>query len=336
MHVALIREEGPLAQELKDRGIPVTVIPQRSRLSPTGIAQLSRHFRSIGADVVHSHMYRSNIPATLAARWARVPVILGHIHNVDSWDSPRQQFVDRMVSRLRTRTLAVSEAVRQDVLRALSLADDRVGLLYNGIDTVEFAPNAAAREALRSAWGIAPGEVLLVVPARLHPQKNPLGVLEAFGSVRGAARLAFVGAGKMEEELKAAVEAKGLGGRVFLTGRRDDMAAVYNAADAIVLSSLKEGFSNAVVEALACARPVIASDVGGNREALDSPAIGWIHNAGDTAALTAQMQQAVDLGPEGLAGMGPACRLRSEVFSIDALVENTHQLYGTLLGRFPS
>lgn len=339
MNVVCIREEGPLAAELKDAGIPVTVIPQRSRLSPSGIRRLSNHFRSIGTEVVHSHMYRSNIPSTVAARMAGVPVILGQVHNVDSWDSGRQRFVDRIVSRFRTRTLAVSEAVRRDVRSALSLPDDRVSLLYNGVDTGEFRPDPSLRQVVRAEWGVSDDQLLFVVPARLHPQKNPIGVLHAFARVRAAhptVRLAFVGAGKLDAELGQAVGEAGLGGAVILAGRRDDMPAVYNAADAIVLSSLKEGFSNAVVEALACGKPVIASDVGGNREAVDRPGIGWIHPAGAADMLVAQMSEATQRGIIGLTAMGEACRARALDFSIDALVQNTHQLYGSLLGRFPS
>jgi glycosyltransferase involved in cell wall biosynthesis len=114
------------------------------------------------------------------------------------------------------------------------------------------------------------------------------------------------------------------------------MPSVYNAADAVVLGSLREGFSLSLIEALACGRPALVSEVGGNREALGEGGLtGWLHRAGDEATLAGHMCHAAALGVEGLRRMESACRLRSENFNLDKLVENTHLLYGNLLGRFP-
>jgi glycosyltransferase involved in cell wall biosynthesis len=280
-------------------------------------------------------MYRSNIPATLAGLLARVPVRLAQIHNVDSWDSGRQAFLERIVARGRTATLAVSRAVQRDVMARLGLPESRVPVLYNGIDTARFSPNGTSE--FRDRWGVGETELLFVVPARLHPQKNPFGVLEAFEKLgpNAAARLVFVGAGKLEEELKQRVQRSSMAARVALVGQVDDMPAVYRAADAVVLSSFKEGFSNAVVEALAVGKPVIASDVGGNSEAINSPKVGWIHPAGDGRALAEQLHAVLQMGRAGLAEMRTDCVARAQAFSIEALVEETHQLYGRLLGRFP-
>lgn len=332
--VVCVRERGPLASELEEQGIPVDVIPFRSRLAPGGLKQLAGYFRQHQARVVHSHMYRSNIPATVSGALARVPVVFGQIHNVDSWDNNRQALMDRALARFRTGTLAVSRAVQRDVMQRLHLPETKVPLLYNGIDVDAFVPDAVAGESLRREWNAAPDDVVFVVPARLHPQKNPFGVLDSFskGAPAGA-MLVFVGGGKLEAELAA--RAKGSGARVLLAGEHNDMKAVYNAADAVVLSSLKEGFSNAVVEALACGKPVIASDVGGNREAISESRFGWIHDARDHQTLAAQLVEAAGLGREGLAAMREACRARASAFSIDALIRRTHELYTSALGHGP-
>lgn len=337
MRVICLREEGPLGAELRAAGIPLQVIPFRSRLSPRALGQLAGYFRSQNASVVHSHMYRSNLPATVAGRLAGVPAIFAQVHNVDSWDSRRQRFMDRLSARWRTATLAVSRAVQQDVMAALGQPEERVPVLYNGIDVAQFRPRPEAGQALRDSLGVDPNQVLFMVPARLHPQKNPAGVMAAFEQMAAACPegvrpvLAFAGGGKLEAELRE--RAAALAARVLFLGQRDDMVAVYNAADAVVLSSFKEGFSNAVVEALACGRPVIASDVGGNREAVNEPAFGWIHAAGDEAMLQTQLREAVELGRDGLRAREDVCRARSQDFSIDALVKRTHQLYSKALGR---
>ena len=341
VRVVCIREEGPLARELRDAGIPLEVIPFPSRFSPPALRRLAATFREHDARVVHSHMYRSNIPASVAGKIAGVPAIFAHIHNVDSWDNWRQAAVDRAISRLRTATIAVSRAVQEDVMAKLGLPEERVPVLYNGINIDEFQPDASLRLRLREEWRVGRDEVLFLVPARLHPQKNLAGVMRTFqqlvekeSSLR-AFRLVFAGSGKLEEELRAQAGPL-LDRRVMFLGQRDDMPAVYNAADAVILSSFKEGFSNAVVEALAAGKPFIGSDVGGNREAVgDGTGAGWIHAPGDGDALLAQMGEALALGTDGLAAMAGACRTRAQLFSLENLVEQTHQLYVRALGYSP-
>ncbi len=338
-HVVLIREEGPLAAALKDKGIPVEVIPFKSRMSPPGVRRLARYLKDHDASVVHSHMYRSNIPATLAGRLAGTPAVFSQIHNVDSWDSGRQIMTERLIARFRTGTFAVSHAVQRDVMDKLRLVEEKVPILYNGVDVEEFTPRAESGAKIRAELGIGDDRLVFLVPARLHPQKNPLHVLAAMEKLvqeNAPANpiLVFAGAGKLEEEVRAKAE-ESLGQNAIVLGKRDDMALLYNAADAIVLSSKKEGFSNAVVESLACGKPVIASDVGGNKEAVSDVKYGWIHDSDDTSALAKQMREACELGRDGLGAMAEDCRKRALDFSVDSLVRKTHEYYCNAIGREP-
>ncbi len=332
-----IREEGPLVEELRDAGIPVSLIPFSSRLSPSGIRKLATSFKQNRASVVHSHMYRSNVPATIAGKLAGTSAIFGQIHNVGTWESSRQRVVDRFLAKRRTGTITVSRAVQRDVMENLGLSEAQTPLLYNGVDMSAFENDPGARRHVRNELGIADDQPLFLVPARIVAQKNPIGVLKAFCNAAKSASgpapvLAFAGDGKLEEELRAAAADHA---DVQILGRRNDMNALYNAADAVILSSFKEGFSNAVVEALACGKPVIASDVGGNAEAISKPEFGWIHDSGDGGALTAQIGEAMLKGVEGLGKMATGCRARAELFSLDGLVEQTHELYCKALGIEP-
>lgn len=333
VRVVCVREEGPLAAGLRDAGIPVDVISLRSRLSPGGIRQLARYFRRHNASIVHAHMYRSYIPSSIAAQMARTPVMFGQIHNVDSWDNGRQALTDRLLSRFRSGTFVVSRKVQDDACARLRISRERLPILYNGIDIGKFLPDDELGEKTRRTLGIASGKVVFVVPARLHPQKNPGGVIAAAGRLAQRHKdrfvLLFAGEGKLREEIQRKIEKHSLGKEVRLLGARDDMKALYNAADAVVLSSFKEGFSNAIVEGLACGRPVIASDVGGNAEAIaQAPRpCGWIHEAGDTAALASQMDEAVRLGRHGLAIFREAATSRARDFSLEKLIHNTQHYY---------
>ena len=339
VRLVCIREYGVLADELRESGVPVDLVELKSRLHPLGIRSLAAYLRQHRTQLVHAHMYRAAVPGTIAARLARVPVIYSQIHNVDSWDNGRQVLMDRFLARARTGVICVSKAVRDDVCATLGLPREKTPILYNGSDTETFQPDEDLRRRGREELGLDDNSLAVLVPARLHSQKNPLGTLEAFAAAREKADtpvvLLFAGKGPMEEEIRARIREHGLQDSVRLLGTRDDMPALYNACDLMLLSSFKEGFSNAVVEALACGKPVVASDVGGNAEAISSRDFGWIHPPGDGDALTAQLAEAFS-NPEALRSMASACRARGEVFSLDRLVEKTEKLYRDAIARLPS
>lgn len=330
-----LRERGALADGLEAAGVPVDVTPMKTRLHPPSLRRLAAALREFAPDVVHSHMYRSNTPGTIAARMAGVPVTFAQIHNVDTWESARQRCVDRFLCRWRDGVICVSEAVQRDVMGNLGLSADRAPVLYNGSDTDQFRPDGEARARLRADLGLREDQVLALVPARLHRQKNPVGVVQAAADAMAkldgqSPVVAFAGKGPEADAVREAIAARGMDERIRLLGPRDDMAALYNAADLVVLSTFKEGFSNAVVEALATGKPVVAARVGGNAEAIDSPRVGWLHDAGDGAALAAQLAEAM-ANPERLRDMAGDCRARGMHFSLDRLVGETLNLYAHTL-----
>lgn len=337
--VIVIRERGALADELEASGIPIRVMPFMSRFSPPRLREMAAYLRENKTDVLHSHMYRSNAPAAVAGHMAKTPAVFAQIHNVGTWETSRQAFVDRWLCRYRTGIIAVSKAVQRDVIARLRVPESKVPVLYNGIDTDAFQPDPKARERVRGEIGLRADVRMVLVPARLHPNKNVLGMLAAFqrvihGGYTGKARLVFAGAGPMEKDLRKAITEGGLAHEVILLGERNDMPALYNAADLVALPSFKEGFSNAVIEALGCGKPVLATDVGGNAEAIVAPAHGWIVPPGDAPALETALAAAFREG-DALATRAPACRARAMDFSLDALVENTHRLYCGALGIEP-
>lgn len=335
--VICLRERGALADELEREGVTVETVPLKSRLDPGSIQRLAKRLKELKPAIVHSHMYRSNVPGTVAARMAGVPTVFAQVHNVDTWESWRQRWLDASLCRWRAGVICVSGAVQDDVVKSLGIAREKAPVIHNGIDVERFAPDAAARRDARAELQLADDDVVALVPARLHSQKSPLAVLDAFGKARaqlggGGARLIYAGDGPLEGDLRDALARSGLGDSVRMLGRRDDMPRLFNAADVVVLSSQKEGFSNAIVEALACGRPVIAADVGGNREAIDRPEVGWIHEAGDGAALEAQLVEAMR-DRAALAARADACRARGMAFGIDAMIDATDALYRRAMER---
>lgn len=170
------------------------------------------------------------------------------------------------------RTAGNWTAVSQDLVTAMDRLAGSPGrgvLVPNGVDTARFRPGD--RGAAREELGLDPAAPLVLVVGHLIPRKDPLLALAAFhrGAPAGA-RAVFIGRGPLEAELRAAVEAAGLGDRVSLLGEAqpEELSTWYRAADALLLTSHREGRPNVVLEALASELPVVATDVGGTGELL--------------------------------------------------------------------
>jgi len=335
--VVCLRERGPLADDLERAGIPVHVVPFRRRWDLAALGQLARLIRSGSFELVHAHMYRAYIPCTVAAWRAGVPM-LGQVHNVDTWQGWRQRAMDRLLVPARAGMIAVSGRVADDVRASLHLPAERVHVLYNGIDLTQFQPpDPEARDATRAALGLPPGAIAALCPARLHPQKNHAGLLAAWGQAMSSLpperrqRAVLLLAGDGGERAKLEALAAPMGDAVRFLGHRDDMATLYGAADLMVLPSFKEGFSNAVLEAMACGLPPVVTDVGGNAEALADGREGIVvADPNDTAALATALARL--LGDDALrATMSRASVERVQAFSLDAMATNTAALYRQVL-----
>lgn len=343
-HVCCIRERGPLAEELEAKGIPVHVVPFRSRLHPWSLWQLSKLTRRLGIELIHAHMYRANTPASVLSLLGAPFKVIGHYHNVGTWETWRQQQLDAYLARRRAMNLAVSEAVRRDVLGHLHLPPEKVRTLYNGVDTREYCPpSASEREALRYALGWPCDALVVVMAARLVPQKNHRFVIEnARDIIRDFPNLYFVfaGSGPLEHELKELAARSEMAEHIVFLGHREDVPQILAASDISILPSSREGFSNTVLESMACGLPTVASDVGGNREIIEHTLNGFLLEMEETpagptpkAAQFVRFIRRLASEPALRAQIGAAARQTALRFSLDVMVEQTEKLYLELLGR---
>lgn len=169
------------------------------------------------------------------------------------------------------RMVAVSELTRRFCIEVEGMRAEKLLVIPNGVDTAVYA---AAREstdprAVRAELGLAPDDLLLLTAARLHPQKGHMHLLAAAKrilAVHPRATFVFAGEGDLRPQIQAAIAAAGLGDRVLLLGRRDDVPCLLAAADLFILPSISEGMPNVVLEAMAAGTPVVATAVDGTRE----------------------------------------------------------------------
>ncbi|UQA95280.1 glycosyltransferase family 4 protein [Streptomyces halobius] len=254
--------------------------------------RLARLIRRTGPDLVHAHSAKAGLAARLAVR-GRIPTV----HQPHAWSfeaaggtTGRLALAwERFAVRWSDRVLCVSEAER--LRGAAAGVSARWAVIHNGVDPERFSPgpaDAAARRWLHASLGLlqllSADTPLVVCVGRLCPQKGQLTLLRAWPEVRAAvpdARLVLVGDGPDRRLLQDAAPPG-----VLFAGAADEIVPWYRAADLVVLPSRWEGMALAPLEAMACARPVVVTDVGGARESLPPGAeAGCLVPPDDPAAL---------------------------------------------------
>jgi len=308
-------------------------------------AALFRLFRDINPAIVHSRNL-SGLDSLLPAALAGVPVRLHGEHGRDendlSGESRRFRWIRRVHSPLVSRYICVSRDLERYLTDDVGISPKRVMQIYNGVDTARFQPIAPQARTLGGApWGDARRFVIATV-ARLQPVKNQMALLQAFRRLverdavtRHNVGLAIIGDGPERSRLAAFVEGARLGDCVWLPGSRDDVCALLPNFDVFVLSSLAEGISNTILEAMASGLPVIATAVGGNTELVVDRTTGRLVPSGDIPALAEAFAQMLD-DREFALRCGAQGRARvNAMFSLPVMVRAYDAVYSSVLDRVP-
>ncbi len=295
IRVCCTTRSGEVGQALEAAGVPVNVVKVRSRLHPVDLWRLSRWLKAQSADIVHTHMYASNISGVLAARLAALPVIVSHIHSDHEWHGESRIRMERFCDRFRSAHVAVSGAVRDAFLQKTGLPPDRVRVMHNAARPPRSGSSDPA--PLRAELGIPDGCPVIGTVSRLVPVKALDLLVRAARHVvdaRTEARFVLVGRGRERDDLQRLVDDLSLHDRVILTGERLDVEAFYRLFDVFALSSRTEGCPNVILEAMGRGVPIVATRVGGVPELVRDGHSGLLVPFGDDQALAAAILRVLD------------------------------------------
>lgn len=299
------------------------------------VRRLARRLRSDRINVVHTHDFYTNVFGMAAARVAGVRARVASKRDIAGFRSPAQNFVERCAFRLARRVVVNSEAVRAFLVRG-GVPTKKIVTLYNGLDPARVEPPAGFDESeVRASLGLPLERPLVTIVANLqHEVKDHRTFLRAARHVKESVpRAAFVlaGEGDLTEPLRAYAAELGLAGDVFFTGRCARVAELLAVSDVCVLSSVAEGFSNSILEYMAASRPVVVTDVGGAREAVEEGETGFVVAPGDDQALGERVALLLS-EPERARRMGErGRRVVEERFSCAAQLAGVEGLYQELL-----
>jgi glycosyltransferase involved in cell wall biosynthesis len=325
---------GRFCRALEARGIAVDTERISGHVDAALTRRLTHRFSALEPALVHTHLLHADWYGLRAAHRAGVRWRVSSRHNDDRF---RRTSVVRWLTgramRHADRVIAVSDAVRRFVVEIEGIDAAVVSTVHYGLDAP--APDPRVRDAARATLGRAEGPIVGVV-ARLVDQKGVDVLLDALPAVvtrHPAAHLVVVGDGPLRRHLGAQTRRLGLDRWVTFAGWIDEASAVVAACDVIVVPSRWEGFGLIALEAMAAARPVVASEVGALPEIVVDRQTGLLVPAGDAPALAGALNALLD-DPGRAAGLGEAgFRRLVEHFPAERMVHGTLEVYAAVAGE---
>lgn len=341
VHLACLQDRGSLRAEAEQLGIgEIHEYALTSFYDLNFVKQLWRLRRFIKEheiDVVHTHCFYTNIFGMTGAFLAGVRARITSKGETDGFRTPMQKRAERVAFRLADRVIANCLVVQNQLIRE-GVSAARIVQHYNGLDLarLEVSPSLQ-RDKVLAAFGLpsAPARRFISIVANLHnPVKDHPMFLRAAARVRQEvpdAAFVIAGEGDLMPGLRELAAQLGIERDVFFIGRCENVGQLLFASDIGVLSSKAEGFANAILEYLAAGLPVVATDVGGVREAIVEGETGYVVASGDDEKMAAGIIRLLN-DPERSRAMGQLGRsLVAAKFSCDRHLQNTLELYDELL-----
>lgn len=324
---------GTFAAQAGAAGVRVVSVAKRSRYDVTVLARLAGEFRRARLDVVHTHLWGAHVWGRIAARMARVPVVVATEHNLDTW-KPRGYFlVDRVLSHLTTHLVAVSGPV-QEFYEQASVGRGRWHVIRNGIALAPDAPRHLG--PAHRALGLADGDRVVGWVGRLVTAKLPGDFLEAVSLAAARVprlRALVVGDGPLRQEAERRTRELGLADRVVFAGLRTDVAELLGGMEVLVFSSEREGLSIAMLEGMAGGVPIVATRVGGTPELVEDGRSGLLVPPHAPAELAAAIARVLDDRSLAAALARGARVTIAKRFSFEAMANAYDELYASAHAR---
>lgn len=327
--------EGVLQENVRALDVPVIDGGARSgfkgRQSLAAILRLARYLRRERADVVHNYLLRANAVGSVAARLAGIPVVLCSKRGCHERRGLELAGA-RLGNWLADRVTANADAVREFVHDNEGCPLRKFVVIPSGVDTERFRPTPG--DDYKTRLGLPPHAPVVGIVTRMRVRKGVEEFLRAMIQVRERhpmVQTVIVGEVELDPDLRQLVTKSGMDDGLHLLGRRSDMPEVLSAFDVFVLSSHDEGMSNAILEAMAMEKPVVATDVGGTGEVIRDGQSGLLVPPKDSAALAVAINEML-VAPERAREMGRlGRRIVRDGFSAQTMVRQMEELYLQLL-----
>lgn len=334
--IAALYGGGQLKDEFERTGARTYELGFRNIYDLGGYRRLTRLIRGNSYDVVHTKLFHADFAGRICARVAGVRRIFTTVESVHEWSVARHQksrlkyAAFRYSARLNSRVIAVSQDIRRALIENVGLSQQLIEVIPNGVDLEVFDPEKAGTGTLRAELGLLDNALMAGAVGTLSPVKcHQTLILAAPEVLRRHPNVYFIIVGRGDQSaLRQLAHEQGVGERVIFTGVRRDITNVLASLDVYIMTSLSEGISLALLEAMAMARPVIATNVGGNPEIINSPDAGLLFSAGDHIVLARSIIELLSDSSRRKA-LGHVARERvRHAYSLSRTIARYEQLYG--------
>jgi len=293
--VCTITPGGALEAEIASRGIEVVSLDARvGKLPVRLILKVGKAIKRYGVRILQSHLFIPNVWSAFAPG-ARGTRFVTTEHELGGWKRLRHCIFEQAAYNRSDAAVFVSEAVRDSALSRHKIGAEKIHVIPNGVDID--APDAAAAAEVRRELGLTQEAPLLLTVGRLSVEKGHAVLLAALAKLRQRhpeVRLAMVGTGALEADLRSCASELHIEEAVRFLGQRHDVGAVMSAADVFVLPSLEEGMPLTLLEAMGKGLPCVCSDVGGVGEVVEDGASGLLVQRARPGLLAERLLEVLD------------------------------------------
>jgi glycosyltransferase involved in cell wall biosynthesis len=315
-----LREIGRFGEEIRALGRHVAVLKDQSRFG--GLREMARFFREHQFDIVHTHNTYPHIYGTIAARWAGVPVVVQTRHGQRAGHGWKSSLQYRWAARWTDRIITVSDDAAGLCVTADRIPAAKVTRIWNGIDLSQFRFTGPSTD------------LVAIAVARLSAEKDFPTLLRAMALVVPRVptlRLKIVGDGPERAALESLADELHLRNNIEFLGERRDVPQLLTQAGFFVTSSLTEGISLTLLEAMAVGLPVVATSVGGNPEIVVDGETGRLAPAANPTALAAAIVAMCEDRAQWPAFGRAGCERAAAHFDIHRMARDYEDLYETII-----
>jgi glycosyltransferase involved in cell wall biosynthesis len=318
------------SEELADAGVTHISLRRRGKLDMHRLSGLAMLLKRGRFDVVHAHMFGSNVWGTVLGRLSGVPVVIAHEHNWSYTGELVRRTIDRhVIARYANCYVAVSESNRRRMIELEGIPAEKVLVLPTA-----YIPHRVSEPTdIRTELGLPADTRLIGVAATLRTEKALEVMISSHAEVVARfpnAHLVIAGDGPRREPLERQVRLRGLGANVHFLGARRDVTSILQTVDIGALSSDWEGMPLFVLECMATGTPVVATNVGGLPEVVIQDRTGLLVPPRDPGALASAICDLL-ADPERARRLAAAAAERMDEFTIDTVTARFAELYEQLL-----
>ena len=325
-----------ISEEIEKVGVEIIALSRSRyhRFSLAIVRDLYRLMKQKNIHIVRTHRYRANLYGRLAAWLSGVSVTIISLHDNYNKDMRlERRIANKILSKFTDKMIAVSESIKRDIIKYDGIYPSKILVIPNGIDTERFKPEGIFAD-LRKEFSIQERDTVIGFIGRIVPAKGLEYLIDAFSYLKEDfknIKLLIIGEGNLVERLREQAKEKKLDDSIIFPGGRRDIPDILACINIFVMPSIAEGLPNALLEAMAMGKPIVATMIGGIPEVIKNGFNGLLVPPRDPASLATAIKELIGNGQLS-ARMGQAARdLVMNKYSIRETAQKWESLYLSIL-----